>query len=77
IQLRGVAARDRTKDRGIDLTHINWFQDPVALAENPNIDVFVELIGGASGKAEDSVRAALTAGKHVVTANKALLAAHG
>lgn len=77
IQLRGVAARDRTRDRGVDLTGVNWFQDPVTLAENPNIDVFVELIGGASGKAEESVRAALAAGKHVVTANKALLAAHG
>ncbi len=77
IVLRGVAARDRTRDRGIDLSHVNWFQDPVKLAESPDIDVFVELIGGSSGPAEASVRAALNAGKHVVTANKALLARHG
>lgn len=77
IVVRGVAARDRTRDRGVDLGNVNWFQDPVALAMSPDIDVFVELIGGASGAAEASVRAALNAGKHVVTANKALLAHHG
>ncbi len=77
LTVRAVCARDRTKDRGVDLSGINWFQDPVKLAESPDIDVFVELIGGASGPAEDSVRAALASGKHVVTANKALLARHG
>jgi homoserine dehydrogenase len=77
IVLRAVSARDRTRDRGIDLTHVNWFQDPVKLAESPDIDVFVELIGGSSGPAEAAVRAALNSGKHVVTANKALLAKHG
>ena len=77
ISLRAVSARDRTRDRGIDLANVNWFQDPVKLAANPDIDVFVELIGGASGPAEESVRTALEHGKHVVTANKALLARHG
>jgi homoserine dehydrogenase len=77
IVLRAVSARDRTRDRGVDLAHVNWFQDPVKLAESPDIDVFVELIGGSSGPAEASVRAALNSGKHVVTANKALLAKHG
>ncbi len=51
--------------------------DPVALAEDPGIDVFVELMGGEGGVAKESVEAALRAGKHVVTANKALLAHHG
>jgi homoserine dehydrogenase len=77
IVLRAVSARDRTRDRGVDLAHVNWFTDPVKLAESLDIDVFVELIGGASGPAEASVRAALNAGKHVITANKALLAKHG
>ena len=77
VVVRAVSARDRTKDRGIDLAGINWFQDPVKLAESPDIDVFVELMGGAGGAAEASVRAALSSGKHVVTANKALLAKHG
>ena len=52
-------------------------QDPVALATDPDIDVFVELIGGEGGVAKEAVEAALRAGKHVVTANKALLAHHG
>ncbi len=77
ITVRAVCARDRTKDRGVDLSGMNWFQDPVKLAESPDIDVFVELMGGAGGVAEASVRAALASGKHVVTANKALLAKHG
>ncbi len=77
VTVRAVCARDRTRDRGVDLTGINWFQDPVKLAESPDIDVFVELMGGAGGAAEASVRAALSSGKHVVTANKALLAEHG
>ena len=54
-----------------------WFDDPVALARDPDTDIFVELIGGAEGPAADSVTAAIAAGKHVVTANKALLAARG
>jgi len=56
---------------------VPWFEDPVALAVDPDIDVFVELMGGDSGPALESVEAALKAGKHVVTANKALLARHG
>ncbi|MFD1694028.1 homoserine dehydrogenase [Roseibium aestuarii] len=72
-----VSARDPNRDRGVDVSGLTWFTDPVALANSDEIDVFVELIGGDSGPAEDSVRAALSAGKHVVTANKALLAKHG
>ena len=50
----------------------------VALAASEAIDVFVELIGGEEGAGESSRRSrALRAGKHVVTANKALLAKHG
>ncbi|MDH7795628.1 MULTISPECIES: homoserine dehydrogenase [unclassified Beijerinckia] len=72
-----VAARDRTRDRGIHLNGAKWFDDPVALATSPDIDLFVELIGGDEGPARLAVEAALRAGKPVVTANKALLAKHG
>lgn len=77
IEISAVCARNRTKNRGIDLRGRRWVDDPVELAVDPAIDVFVELIGGANGPAERSVVAALSAGKHVVTANKALLAAKG
>ncbi|MBX3447295.1 MAG: homoserine dehydrogenase [Parvibaculaceae bacterium] len=77
VQLVAVSARDKTKDRGIDLTGVRWEDDPMALARAGDIDLVVELIGGSEGIARDLVEAALKAGKHVATANKALLAHHG
>ena len=77
IDIVAVSARSRGKNRGIDLRKLKWFSDPVALARSPDIDVFVELIGGAGGVAKAAVEAALASGKSVVTANKALLAKHG
>ncbi|PYE89549.1 homoserine dehydrogenase [Phyllobacterium leguminum] len=77
LVVTAVSARDRSRDRGIDLSAVEWFDDPVALAKSDNIDVFVELIGGEDGPAKAAVEAALRAGHHVVTANKALLAKHG
>ena len=72
-----VSARNRTRDRGIDTSGFTWFDDPVAMANEAELDIFVELIGGEDGPAEQSVRAALSRGVHVVTANKALIAKHG
>ncbi len=77
VRVIAVSARDRTRDRGLDLSGLAWFDDPVALAKAPDIDCFVELVGGAEGPARAAVEAALAAGRHVVTANKALLARHG
>ncbi|QPC41780.1 homoserine dehydrogenase [Kaustia mangrovi] len=77
LEITGVSARDRTKDRGIDLDGIAWHDDPVALARADNVDMFVELMGGEGDPAKAAVETALKAGKHVVTANKALLAHHG
>ena len=77
ISVTAVSARDASKDRGILMDGIAWYADPVAMAKEADIDVFVELVGGSEGAAEDSVRAALARGLHVVTANKALLSRHG
>ena len=77
IEVVAVSARSRGKNRGVDLKKFKWFSDPVALARDPSIDVFVELIGGAGNPAKAAVEAALASGKSVVTANKALLAKHG
>jgi homoserine dehydrogenase len=77
IAVTAVSARDRSRDRGVSLAGLRWFDDPVALARDPSVDVIVEAIGGASGPARALVQAALAAGKPVVTANKALLAEHG
>jgi homoserine dehydrogenase len=77
VQVTGVSARSRSRKRDFDISAMTWFDDPVALASSPDIDVFVELVGGSDGPAKAAVEAALKAGKPVVTANKALIAEHG
>ncbi|HZP69111.1 MAG TPA: homoserine dehydrogenase [Pseudolabrys sp.] len=77
IEVVAVCARSRSKKRGVDLKKMKWFSEPSALARQAEIDVFVELIGGASEPAKSAIEAALSSGKSVVTANKALLARHG
>jgi homoserine dehydrogenase len=77
IVVSAVSARDPKRDRGVDVSAAKWFDDPVKMAQTAEIDVFIELIGGDEGPARLSVKAALEAGRHVVTANKALLAKHG
>ncbi|MDI3309297.1 MAG: homoserine dehydrogenase [Acetobacteraceae bacterium] len=77
VVVTAVSARDRARDRGVPLSSLRWYEDPVALAADPQVDAVVELIGGSEGPARALVEAALRAGKPVVTANKALLAVHG
>lgn len=77
VQITAVSARSRDKERGVTLTDYAWEDDPVALAQRDDIDVFVELMGGHDGPAKAATEAAIAAGKDVVTANKALLAHHG
>ena len=77
IDISAVSARTKGLDRGVSLTGYAWEDDPVALATRDDVDVFVELMGGEAGPAKDATEAALKTGKHVVTANKAMLAIHG
>ncbi|BAF87846.1 homoserine dehydrogenase [Azorhizobium caulinodans ORS 571] len=77
VKVVAVSARSKSKDRGVDLSAVRWYDDPVELARDPDIDVFVELMGGEGDPARAAVTAALQAGRAVVTANKALLARHG
>jgi homoserine dehydrogenase len=77
LNIAAVSARSRNKDRGVDLGAYRWHDDPLALADDPGVDLVVELIGGEDGVAKALVERALAAGKDVVTANKALLAHHG
>ena len=77
IVVAAVSARDRRRDRGVGLSAVRWYEDAAAMAADPEIDVVVELIGGADGIARRVLDAALDHGKHVVTANKALMAHHG
>ncbi|MCH2168699.1 MAG: homoserine dehydrogenase [Oceanicola sp.] len=77
IAISAVSARNRDKDRGVPLGDYAWEDDPVKLATRADVDVFVELMGGADGPAKAATEAALAAGKDVVTANKAMLALNG
>ncbi len=76
VAIVAVSARSR-RDRGLDLEGAAFYDDPISLAASGNIDVFVELIGGAEGPAYDAAKAALSRGVPLVTANKAMIAAHG
>ncbi|WP_375197955.1 homoserine dehydrogenase [Sphingobium sp.] len=77
IQIVAISARDRNKDRGVDLSLYEWVDDMTTLATRDDIDVVVELIGGADGPALTLARQCLSVGKPFVTANKAMLAHHG
>jgi len=77
LEVVAVSARDRHRERDIDLTGMRWYDSAVELAASPDIDVFVELIGGEDGVALAAVETALNHAHHIVTANKALLAKHG
>ena len=74
LEIIAVSARDKKKARGFNVP--GWTDDVLSLAKG-DADVVVELIGGEEGIARQLVETALANGKHVVTANKALLAKHG
>ena len=77
LKVTAVSARDRTKDRGVDLTGVAWEDDMTALAAREDVDVVVELVGGSDGPALALAKVALERGKGFVTANKAMIAHHG
>ncbi|MGI4879053.1 MAG: homoserine dehydrogenase [Janthinobacterium lividum] len=77
ITVTAVSARDRSRERSVDLARFQWVDDATQLSHRDDVDVVVELIGGADGPALTLARATLGHGKAFVTANKAMLAHHG
>jgi homoserine dehydrogenase len=77
IEIVAVSARSKGRDRGIALDSYRWYDDATEMAKDPEIELFVELMGGSEGAAKAAIETALGLGKAVVTANKALLATHG
>jgi len=77
LEITAVSARDKSRDRGVDCSGYEWFDNAVDLAASDKVDVVVELIGGSDGIAREVVETAIGNGKAVVTANKALIAHHG
>src|SRR5260370_4479679 len=77
VRVVAVTARSKVEKRSLDRRGIDWAKSPLALAGDPGIDCFVELMGGSGEPALSAIEAALKSGKSVVTANKALIAKHG
>jgi homoserine dehydrogenase len=77
IEVVAVSARDRSRDRGVDLARFDWVDDTASLAAHPHADAVVELIGGSDGPALALAQRTIAAGKAFVTANKAMIAHHG
>ena len=77
IEISAITARDRTKDRGVDLSAYRWVDDMGDLATAGDVDVVVELVGGSDGPALTLARETLNHGRALVTANKAMVAHHG
>ncbi|WP_428332889.1 homoserine dehydrogenase [Novosphingobium sp.] len=77
IRITAISARNRGKNRGFDATAYAWEDDMVILGERDDVDVVVELVGGADGPALALARTTFEAGKALVTANKAMIAHHG
>lgn len=77
LSVVAVSAHNKNKKRDCDVSGLRWVDSPIDLANDPEVDVVVETIGGADGVAKTLVETALKNGKSVVTANKALIAHHG
>ena len=77
ISIIGVSGKNKNKHRDVPIDRYQWYDDPISLAGNENADIIIELIGGEDGVAFEVVESAIKAGKHVITANKALLAKNG
>ncbi|WP_068094412.1 homoserine dehydrogenase [Novosphingobium rosa] len=77
VIITAISARDRGKDRGVDLSGFAWEDDMTAMAAREDVDVVVELVGGSDGPALTLARNAIKHGKALVTANKAMIAHHG
>ena len=77
VRVTAVAARERGKDRGLDLSGYAWFDSPGDAGPRGRNRLRRRADGRRGRRGQDTVEAAIAAGKHVVTANKALLARHG
>ena len=77
INIVGISAKNNKKKRSFDPKKYKWFKNPLDIAKSSEVDLVVELIGGAEGIALDVAKEALINGKNLVTANKAMIAMHG
>ena len=72
-----ISAKNKRKKRSVDISPYRWMASPINIAKDPDVDVIVELIGDMDNTARKVIKEAINNGKHVVTANKSLLAKEG
>lgn len=77
FQIIAVSARDKNKNRGLNMSGVAWVDNPCDMGTRDDVDIVIELMGGEGDPAYTLVKTALQYKKNVVTANKALLAKHG
>ena len=77
LELVAISAKNKRKKRSVDVSPYRWIASPITIAKDPDVDVLVELIGDMDNTAKKVIREAIKNGKHVVTANKSLLAKEG
>ena len=77
LKVVAVSAKNRRKQRSVDISSFRWIASPLTIAKDPDVDVIVELIGDMDNTARKIIIEAINNGKHVVTANKSLLAKEG
>jgi len=75
--IRYVSAKNYNKKRLVKIPKSKWIKNPMNLVKDKNVDIIVELIGGSGGIAKKLVFSALKNKKHVITANKSLMAKYG
>ena len=73
MEIVAVSARERSRDRGIDLSRYDWHDDMTEMAAREDVDAVVELVGGSDGPALTLARATIREGKALVTGNKAMI----
>ena len=77
LELVAISAKNKRKKRSVDISPYRWIASPINIAKDPDVDVIVELIGEMDNTARKVIKEAINNGKHVVTANKSLLAKEG
>ena len=77
INIVGIFAKNRFKKRTFQKNKYKWFNDPIKMIEQKNVDIVIELIGGETGIAKKICYKTLKNKKNLITANKALLAHEG
>ena len=69
LSIDGVSAKNKNKARSVNIKKYNWFNDPLQMIKQSNIDIIVELVGGSDGLALELAEKTLSNGKYFVTAN--------